>query len=65
MDEATKERLKNIPKTKCAICDRPRSYTNPMAKCKICGKKFCYDHIRTKPEDDGVGDYCDACFSLI
>ena len=41
MDQATKDRLKAIPRGRCNTCDTPVSYTNPMAKCSICKNKFC------------------------
>lgn len=61
MNQETKDKLKLIPKSKCTICGTSKSYTNPMAKCKRCGKKFCFDHINSKIEKDGVNDYCDNC----
>lgn len=61
MDNATKEKLRALPTTRCVVCKTPRAYTNPMAKCSVCRKKFCYNHITIKLEKDGTVDYCDRC----
>ena len=63
MNQETKDKLKAIPNVKCAICNRPRSYMQPMAKCFKCGKKCCYDHITAKLGKNGVEDYCDDCLA--
>ena len=61
MSSATAERLKAIPKSRCAKCDTPRSYTNPLAKCWECSKKFCYDHVVAYIGKKCVEDYCFKC----
>lgn len=63
MNEETKERLKNIPIKRCSICRTQRSYTNPLEKCSVCGEWFCYDHLKTSLEKNGVVNYCDGCYS--
>jgi len=67
MDEKTKQRLKQMPITKCTICDRPRSHTNPIAKCFECKKKFCFDHIyggminNTMDDNEEIRNICFEC----
>ena len=61
MNQETKDKLKARGVSKCYICQRPRSYGNPLAKCTKCGKRACFDHLTGKIEKDGVGDYCDTC----
>jgi hypothetical protein len=66
MDIATKEKLKNIPRSKCSKCKEKRTYHNPLAKCYECGKKFCFDHIwalqyKKGQENQEVKDICEAC----
>ncbi len=67
LSEEQKQRLKAIPKSRCAKCDSPRSYINPMAKCFFCHRKHCFDHLTAgittkdmKPNDE-VRDCCDDC----
>ena len=45
MTLAAKEKLKLMPKSRCAKCNSLRSYRNPLALCFECKKKFCFDHI--------------------
>jgi hypothetical protein len=67
MSEKAKERLKNIPTSKCFKCGTQRSYKNPMEKCFECGQKFCYDHIHALQVNDKmsisetVRDICETC----
>lgn len=67
LSNEAKEKLRNIPKSRCSVCDSPRSYTNPMERCFECKKKFCFDHIFTmqvKPNmknGDPVRDICEKC----
>jgi len=67
MDKETKERLKKIPRTKCAKCGSKQHYTNPMAKCFECKKKYCFDHIwgiqvnNKMKENDELRNICDEC----
>lgn len=67
MDNKTKDRLKAIPRTRCAECDSLQKYTNPMARCFECKKKFCFSHINagmansTMGKNTSLRDICDAC----
>jgi len=67
MDDKTKLRLKSISRSRCSICNTPRSYMNPMAKCWECEKKFCFDHIYGLQINDKmaltdeVRDICEEC----
>lgn len=45
MTEEIKKRLKELPRAKCSVCGKSRTYLNPMEVCFECKKKFCYDHI--------------------
>jgi hypothetical protein len=67
MNQNTKDKLKALPKTKCAKCGSAKFYANPMAKCFGCGRKFCFDHITGGVEIKGqnpneeLKDICDFC----
>jgi len=67
MDQKTKDRLKKIPKTKCAECKSKKNSCNPMARCFECKGNFCYEHIwggqfkESMRESDALRDICDLC----
>ncbi|KKL98363.1 hypothetical protein LCGC14_1825150 [marine sediment metagenome] len=68
MDEGAKERLKNLPRARCAECNSKQSSTNPMARCYEDKKKYCYDHIyaglyseKRMRVDDELRNVCGAC----
>lgn len=67
MHQSIKDKLKALPRTKCAKCGSAKFYTNPMAKCFSCGRKFCFDHITGGVEIKGqnpneeLKDICDFC----
>lgn len=64
MNQAIKETLKNIPRSRCAKCNSGRSYTNPLAVCHSCKQKFCFDHILGGQSFEGMKDtdsYIDLC----
>ena len=67
MTDEQKNKLKEIPRSKCAQCGKSRYYTNPIAKCDMCKNKFCYDHIYTlqindrMKENEPVKDICEKC----
>lgn len=67
MTQEQKDKLKNIPKTRCSKCGSPKHYRNPMARCYECGKKFCFDHIfggmvNSKMKyNEEVRDVCAEC----
>lgn len=58
---------KNIKKSRCHICDKPQSSTNPIATCYECKEKFCYDHIYggqindKMKNTDAIRDICSKC----
>lgn len=67
MTAGAKLKLASIPRTRCAKCNKARTYLNPMAKCWECKKKFCYNDINclqvndTMNENDEVRHTCDEC----
>lgn len=70
MSSELKERLKNIPISRCSICDTPRGNQNPIWKCFECDKKFCFNHLWSAQVNDKmnltseVRDVCDSCKEL-
>lgn len=44
-DVSLHQRMANIPRTRCAKCNKYKSYENPTKKCWECKRSFCYDHI--------------------
>ncbi len=67
LTQEQKDKLKALPKVKCAKCGKSRYYANPFAKCFECGKKFCFDHIFGSQIKKGMGknevvrDICEKC----
>lgn len=65
MTQEAKDKLAQIPRSRCSICDTPQSYTNPISKCVECQKKFCYDHILGGQikgiKEESIKDVCQNC----
>ena len=70
MDKNSKDKLKNIPRRKCEICKRFKSYTNPLNCCFECKKYFCYDHcddylLKNGSDIEGnLRNVCENCAKL-
>ena len=62
-----RQRMANIPRTRCAKCKKFKSYENPTQKCWECKQNFCYEHIwggLTKEgmeETEELRSICDKC----
>jgi hypothetical protein len=66
MTQESKDRLKNIKRSRCTICKTEQRYSNPMATCFECRKKFCFDHIKGGQVTKGMGMnelIRDVCYS--
>jgi hypothetical protein len=67
MAAGTKLKLASIPRTRCAKCNKVKTYLNPLTKCDECGQKLCYDHINClqfkegMKKTDELRDVCDKC----
>ena len=67
MTAGAKLKLASIPRTRCAKCNKAKTYLNPTAKCWECGKKFCFDDINCLQVNDGmkendeVRNICNGC----
>jgi hypothetical protein len=57
----------SIPRTRCAKCNKVKTYLNPNAKCWECKNKFCFGHIwrglfkKGMKTSDEARLVCDIC----
>lgn len=67
MDIQTIERLKNLPKTKCEVCNTSIIPSNPGERCEFCKKKYCFDHLygmfvkKGQRDSESCHNICDKC----
>ncbi len=59
--------LKQLPRPKCAKCNKQKSTINPLERCFECHQRFCFDHLwggQFKPgmdENEALKAVCDQC----